>query len=368
MNLVVLQHRHKNHQRYTGITMSGCVRVICVTVFFLFSFFVSRVNAQTATISVNDNNVCQNATSPILTFNGSGGTPDYEFDYTVNGGGTQTLGPGDNLQINVPTGSPATITYHLIGVRDNDGAGATVDLDQTIVVTITAAPTPDVEIVSGSMPLCYNGTTDITIRSDITGSDYQWYVTGFPPGPGSPISGADNRNLTVSSSGYYTVRVTNGAGCVGFSAPFQVTQMPTPSPINGSHNTTHETECVGFNPSTINANTSGGASPRSFQWQTSDDGNNWSNIGGATSEDYNPPQLNSSGEYYYRLVITDDCGETFETNPKRITIVDPPTANASSNSPVCEGQTINLTAANAGGGATYHGMGPVEVPITKILQ
>ncbi len=354
MNLEGVNYRPNYIQRITGLPVSICLRTICFVSFFLFSFVVSKVNAQSATISVNDNNVCEGATSPILTFNGTGGNPQYVFEYTVNGGGTQTIGPGDNLTINVPTGTPGTITYHLIGVTDNDGGpgGTHVDLDQTINVTINAAPTPDVEITAGSLPLCYDsgnpGAPTVTIRSDITGSAYQWYYTGFPPGPGTQISGATNRSLTLQpgDGGYYTVRVTNTAGCQGFSNAFQVTQMSTPPPINGSHNTTHETECVGFNPGTLNlSGVSGGSGGYTYQWQFSDDGNNWSNIGGATGTSYNPPTLNTPGEYYYRVIITDDCKGTGDTSPKHITINAPPAMpNPSNDGPLCAGETLHLEA------------------------
>src|SRR5688572_24828950 len=81
--------------------------------FFGFLFLVVfglKTNAQTATISVNTNSICEDATpEPIVTFTGSGGTPQYTFSYTLDNGTTQStlvtgLSTAGSFTLNVPTG------------------------------------------------------------------------------------------------------------------------------------------------------------------------------------------------------------------------------------------------------------------------
>src|SRR4030095_11092191 len=280
MNLEGVNIRPNYIQRIKGLPVSIYLRTICFVSFFLFSFFVSKVNAQTATIQlIGSNSVCVGDVGPTIRFTGNNGNgaPEYKFTYTINGNGPFTTAQSNNDVINliVPTGTAGSFAYDLRSVEDDGGNGAPVSLTlPPVTVTVVALPTPDVEITAGTLPLCYTGTTSVTIRSDITGSAYQWYYTGFPPGPGTQIAGATNRSLTLfpGDGGYYTVRVTNAAGCQGFSAAFQVTQMSTPAAINGSHNTTHDNECAGFNPPTLNLGTvSGGSGGYTYQWQSSSD-------------------------------------------------------------------------------------------------
>src|SRR5688500_7380996 len=107
MNLVVLKHRPKNHQRFAGITMSTRVRFLFVAVFFLFSFFVSRVNAQSASISASSPNGCEDGTPPVITFDASSpnGGP-YTFIYERNGvSQTDIVDDNPPATRNVPVGS-----------------------------------------------------------------------------------------------------------------------------------------------------------------------------------------------------------------------------------------------------------------------
>lgn len=77
--------------------------------------------APSATIS-GGATVCQNATSPVITFTGSGGTAPYTFTYTRTGlSGNQTIsttGTNSSVTVSVPTGTAGTYTYSLVSVHD----------------------------------------------------------------------------------------------------------------------------------------------------------------------------------------------------------------------------------------------------------
>jgi endoglucanase len=85
----------------------------------------------------------------------------------------------------------------------------------------------------------------------------------------------------------------------------------------------------------------------------------WSGPNGFSSTVANPSILNAttsvSGTYSLTMTPTSGTAQTVTTT---VTVNTLPTATASSNSPVAAGQSLNLTAANAGNGASYSWKGP----------
>src|SRR5688500_5518308 len=86
-------------------------------VFFGLIFFLAfglKAEAQTATITVNTNSVCLGGTEPVITFTGSGGTPEYTFNYILDNGTTQssliisTTVSSSSVNLPVPTGVAGT--------------------------------------------------------------------------------------------------------------------------------------------------------------------------------------------------------------------------------------------------------------------
>jgi PKD repeat protein len=87
----------------------------------------------------------------------------------------------------------------------------------------------------------------------------------------------------------------------------------------------------------------------------------WSFPGGTPSSSnvQTPPPVKyyGSGSYSVTLTVTNDCGSDDTTATDYITVFTSPTATASSNSPVCEGDTIKLYG-DPGGMASYRWTGP----------
>jgi len=110
---------------------------------------------------------------------------------------------------------------------------------------------------------------------------------------------------------------------------------------------------------TLKGNISAGYTTPAYQWQTSTDSLNWTDIPNATTTTFNR-QPTVAGTYYYRLAVAE--GVNINSSHCRIAsnnisfhINKKPVTSASSNSPVCEGTTLSLT---ANGGATYQWQGP----------
>ena len=119
--------------------------------------------------------------------------------------------------------------------------------------------------------------------------------------------------------------------------------------------------CTGSSTNTVLTGVvSSGYTNPALQWQLSiDNGVTWTDIAGATSSSYTFTGT-VIGVYKYRLTVAEAGNITnincrVASNITTITIHDLPVAIAGSNSPVCEGKTVNLT---AGGGASYKWAGP----------
>jgi len=115
-----------------------------------------------------------------------------------------------------------------------------------------------------------------------------------------------------------------------------------------------QTICYNSTPAGLNqtAAPSGGPGTYTYQWQSSADNTNWSNVNGATSATYAPLALTTS-TYYRRAVTSGSCGTVYST-PVKITVYAELTAGSiGSAQTICSGSTPEkLTEATAPTGGT----------------
>jgi PKD repeat protein len=109
------------------------------------------------------------------------------------------------------------------------------------------------------------------------------------------------------------------------------------------------TPTTGCAPLTVNFTDSSTGSPTSWNWTFGDGGTSTLQ---SPSHDYT-----SAGNYTVSLTVSNDCGSNTTTKANYITVYAKPAATASSNSPVCEGSTIELTG-GPDGMTTYGWTGP----------
>lgn len=100
--------------------------------------------APTATIS-GGTTVCQNASSPQITFTGSGGTAPYTFTYKINNGPdlTVTTTSGNTVTVSAPTGTAGTFTYSLVSVQDSSNPVQVSNVNGNTVMIITPQANAD---------------------------------------------------------------------------------------------------------------------------------------------------------------------------------------------------------------------------------
>ena len=176
---------------------------------------------------------------------------------------------------------------------------------------------------------------------------YQW------SGPMGMSSNSDTLfipDVTAMNSGSYAVTVTNGAGCVSPPAIYTVDfQFAPATPLNPITDDGATGYCLGEN---FTISTSDYGPGTTYFWQLP---------GGSTIvSDTNQITLNAfdvnfSGNYRVR-VVREGCS-SFLSGPTQISITLFPALTVSANSPVCEGEPINLQVTDLAG-ATYNWRGP----------
>ncbi len=153
------------------------------------------------TIAINGtNNFCQGE-SRTLSAVATGGTP---LAYRWNNGATTP-------SINVTTSGTynCEITYSSTCKIMSDD------------ITVTVSPKPSVSITAnGPVTFCDGGS--VTLDAGAGYVTYAWFNGSTPAGNG--------RTLKVTTTGNYTVQVTNAGGCPGTSAETKVKVNPNPTP------------------------------------------------------------------------------------------------------------------------------------------
>jgi len=205
-------------------------------------------------------------------------------------------------------------------------------------VAVTVNPTPAAPTAGGTSTLCAGNNINLT-ASNIAGATYNWN------GPNGFTSTLQNPTITGASTlatGVYSVNATVG-GCTGPAGTFSVTVFGIPSPPTLASNSPI---CAGQTLS-LTATTIVGASyswtgPNSFSSTLQNP-----TISGVT--------LAAAGTYSV-LVNVSGCGSAVSTIAVSVNPT-PAAPTAGSNSPLCAGSTINLTASNIAG-ATYNWSGP----------
>src|ERR1019366_5135614 len=103
-----------------------------------------------------------------------------------------------------------------VTVQEGDGCPATSPND-----TITLSPAIPLITPPGPLAICSPGTEDLDGGAGF--ASYQWLKDGVD------ISGETSEKFTASSTGKYSVQVTNSEGCSGTSPDVVVTINPLPA-------------------------------------------------------------------------------------------------------------------------------------------
>lgn len=204
-------------------------------------------------------------------------------------------------------------------------------------VVVTVSPIPATPTASSNSPVCTGATINLSTPA-VAGATYSW------TGPNAFSSALQNPTIpgaTAANAGTYSVTITVG-GCT--SAPGTVTVVVNSAPAAPTLGS-NSPICAG---STLNL-TSNFVAGATYSW---------TGPNGFTSSLQNPtiPNATTAATGTYSLVINNGCNSPQSTIAVTVNAT-PAAPNASSNSPICAGSTLNLTASNIAG-ATYSWTGP----------
>lgn len=306
----------------------------------------------TATVTVNpvpsltatpaSQAICSgNATSISLTSNVAGTT----FAWTAGQSGVSGASNGTGSSITqtlTATGtSPGTVDYTITPT-----AGSCAGTP--IVVTVTVNPIPSVTATPSSQAFCSGGSTSVALTSNITGATFSWAVTQTGVSGASSGSGA-NITQTLTTTGasagtaVYTVTPASGA-CAGTPIVVSVTVNPTPAtPAPFSNSPVCINDTIKLSTASVGGATYNWSGPNSFSSALQNP-----NIANATTAEAGT----------YSLSITaNGCTSATQTVAVAVNTPPPGTLTPTANSPLCTGQTLNLSIGSITG-ASWSWSGP----------
>ncbi len=211
--------------------------------------------------------------------------------------------------------SPVTTRYPASDCSYGNGTDLLNDPVYSFFQTTCIVPQPDISI-TGETSFCDGGSVTLT---STPGSSYFW------------STGATSANINVTTSGIYSVKVTNAAGCLSEPSDgiaITVNPLPVTPTITADKSTTF---CDG-------GDVTLSSSPEA--------GYLWSN--GATGSNI---IVNKSGSY--AVQVTDNNGCTSAASvPVVVTVNEPPVSAITAQGPTtfCTGGNVTLT---AGSGSSY---------------
>ena len=297
---------------YVTVSSGGCIATDSISIL---------VNALPTITATSNSPLCAGET---LNLNETGG----------NATGWTWTGNGLTSNIQNPTQVPtANGTYKVIGTDANNCIDST-----TIAVVVNALP---IITATSNSPLCLGETLNL---NETGGNATGWTWTG-----NGLTSNIQNPTQIPTASGTYKVIGTDANNCIDSTTiAVVVNALPTITATSNSP------LCLG---ETLNLNENGG-NATGWTWT----GN------GLTSSIQNPTQVPTANGTY--KVIGTDANNCIDSTTLSVIVNALPTITATSNSPLCLGEILNLneTGGNAtgwtwsGNGLTSNIQNPTQVP------
>ncbi|MBL7815790.1 MAG: hypothetical protein JNL70_12320 [Saprospiraceae bacterium] len=275
----------------------------------------------TATVSVANAPTASVAVSPIC----AGGS----IQLAASSGGVSYAWSGPNGYTSTqqnPVISPATTAYngtYTVTMTGSSGCSGTANVS----VTVNALPTATAGAVSNAV--CVGNTINLNSSG---GGTYAW---SGPNGFTSSVQSPTIANATSVNAGTYTVTVTSAAGCTSTAST-----TITINTASATASTSTPIICEGSN---ISLSATGGGTY------------SWSGPNAFTSSSATPSltAATAAASGVYTVTVTSNgCTATATT----AVTVNKASVTAFSNSPVCVGQTLSLSA--TAGASSYSWTGP----------
>ncbi|HEX8618241.1 MAG TPA: hypothetical protein VF911_11700, partial [Thermoanaerobaculia bacterium] len=237
---------------------------------------------------------------------------------TITAGGPTTFCAGGSVNLHAPDGA---YTYQWSTGETSSWITASASGSYSVTITssygctatsapvvVDVKPLPDATIAaSGPTTFCSGGSVTLSAPA---GGTYAW------------STGETTQSIVVTQTGSYSVTVTNGDGCVAYSAPVNVTVVALPSAsISASGATTF---CEGGSVTLTASDAS------SYLWSN-----------GATTKSIVVAQ---SGSYSVTVTNANGCSATSPATAVTVNAKPVASITASGATTFCEGSLVTLTA------------------------
>ena len=322
------------------------------------SVAVTVIPALTAGTISADQSVCYSSipSALIQITSASGGSGIYNYQWQIS---------TDNLNwTNIPGANSLTYSPPALNIsswyRRNISSG-NCETKSSNSVQITVYPDLAAGTIGTGQTICYNiapaSLNQLTAASGGTGTyTYQWQ-SSHDNNSWSDIPNANQASYSptvLNTSTWYRRNVTSGSCNTESSNALQIIVNAN---LGAGTIGANQLVCYNNTPAALTqvSPASGGTGSYTYQWQTSSDNINWTNIPGGNSTTYSPPSLSSS-RWYRRNVTSGNCG-TVTSNVISITAY--PNLNAGAigaDQTICYNSVpagLVQTAAPSGGSGEY---------------
>lgn len=300
------------------------------------------LTAGTLTSSVQNNTICSGSTVTFTITDPTGGTPSaykYQWQSSVDGTNWSNITNATNAGY-----SPGILTASTYFRRVITSLKCSANSNQLLINVDNPVTTGSNSLTSGNQLICQTTVPSTIVGSTPTGGktpiSYTWVSTPTVASINASTSKDLEFSATLPSTTVIRRIVTSTGACKqDTSNAVIITIDPTITDAGTiTSNTTPANVCLGSAPSLSITNAVPASSSYTYQWQTSIDNNNWTNISGATSANLNPAPAINTSTYFRRIVNSVKCSASASGFLVAVDVpVTPSTNTIASNQDICEG-------------------------------
>ncbi len=320
------------------------------------------VNPSPSASIAGSTSVCQNSSSPLITFTGSGATAPYTFSYKINNGATQTVTTtsGNSVTVSVPTSSAGTFIYTLIGVQESSGTACSNAAGGTATIVVNPLASAG---IAGSATVCQGSAAPAIIFTGSGAIAPYTFIYKINGGANQTVTTSTGNSVSVNAPtttpGTYvyslvSVQEASGTTCLN-SASGSATVVVNPLPSASIAGTV--SVCQNSAAPLITFTGSNATPPYTFTYRVNGGGNQTVTTVSGNSVTISAP-TNTPGTYVYSLVSVEESSGTVCSNAASgsatITVNPLPTASVAGTTSVCQFSTAPLiTFTGSGATAPY---------------
>ncbi len=286
--------------------------------------------------------VCQEDVAPVVTFEGTNGSSDYTFTYSLNGGASQTITTSGTNEavITVPTTTSGTFTYVLQSVED---VATGCFQSQSGTATVTVNPLPDATI-AGTITVCQEDAAPVITFEGTNSSDAYVFTYSINNGTSQTITASGSNTATVSvpttTAGTFVYELINVSDpSTGCNRDINEIQTVTVNPLPTASISGTVVVCQGEAAQQITIEGANGSSDYQFVYSLNNGSQQVATTSGSSTISITVPTT-ITGTYVYTLHSVEDISTGCIRNlsdSAMVTVNPSPDATISGTAEVCQG-------------------------------